>query len=55
VEIHKLVAQLLYNFDYELVDKKNPWNVFTFWFAHTSDMNVHLRFRPERKLREPPD
>ncbi|EXJ54841.1 uncharacterized protein A1O5_12907 [Cladophialophora psammophila CBS 110553] len=55
VEIHKLVAQLLYNFDFELVDKEHPWHVFTFWFAHTSKMNVRLSVRPGRKIEQPSD
>ena len=38
VEMHKFLAQLLRNFDVELVDPQNPWRITTvcLWRSNTS-------------------
>ncbi|KAJ5382246.1 hypothetical protein N7517_000157 [Penicillium concentricum] len=45
VEIHKFIAQLLRNFDVELVNLEVPWRITSVWFAFQHDMNVILKPR----------
>ncbi|OQV00568.1 hypothetical protein CLAIMM_06048 [Cladophialophora immunda] len=53
VEIHKFVAQLLYYFDVEMVDPKNPWRITTYWFAYQHDQHMKICLRPGRTMRRP--
>jgi hypothetical protein len=45
VEMHKFLSQLVRQFDFEIVDKKNPWRVETYWFAYQHDFNTRLKLR----------
>lgn len=51
VEVHKFLAQLLYHFDVEFEDVRNPWRISTFWFSFQHDMKMILKARPGREPR----
>ncbi|TKX19161.1 cytochrome P450 monooxygenase-like protein 48 [Elsinoe australis] len=51
VELHKAVAQLIHNFDMEIVDRERPWRIASHWFAYQHDFNMRLKFREGRDLR----
>ncbi|KAH8887948.1 cytochrome P450, partial [Thozetella sp. PMI_491] len=42
VELHKFVAQMMYNFDMEIVDRERPWKVKTYWFMYQLEFNLRL-------------
>lgn len=45
VEIHKFIAQLLHQFDVELVNKDRPWVTRSQWFSYQADMFVKIKER----------
>jgi hypothetical protein len=45
VEMHKFLSQLVRTFDFEIVDKANPWRVRTYWFAYQHDFHVRVKPR----------
>ncbi|PVH83865.1 cytochrome P450 [Cadophora sp. DSE1049] len=49
VEMHKFVAQLMWTFDFEFVNKDKPWRVTSQWFAFQHDMDLKMTPRPGRE------
>ncbi|KAL4802468.1 cytochrome P450 [Aspergillus unguis] len=45
VEISKFLAQFVRQFDFEFVNKRNPWTVTSAWSAHPHNMHVKLAAR----------
>ncbi|KAB2573234.1 Cytochrome P450 monooxygenase gsfF [Lasiodiplodia theobromae] len=45
VEIHKFTAQLLHQFDVELVNKERPWVLKSMWFSDQGEMFVRIKER----------
>ncbi|KAH7048299.1 cytochrome P450, partial [Macrophomina phaseolina] len=48
VEIHKFVAQMLHQFDVELVNKERPWVTHSMWFSYQAEMLVKVKERERR-------
>ncbi|KAJ5890298.1 hypothetical protein N7504_011108 [Penicillium tannophilum] len=51
VEMHKYIAQLLCNFDVQLVDPSRPWHITTYWFAYQHEMKVRVKVREGRMVK----
>lgn len=49
--MHKYIAQLLYNFDVQLVDPSRPWHITTYWFAYQHEMKVRVKVREGRMVK----
>ncbi|KAF4550341.1 Cytochrome P450-like protein 23 [Elsinoe fawcettii] len=45
VEVYKFVAQLVRNFDVEIVNPEQPWRVVSYWFAYQHDFFVRIKTR----------
>jgi cytochrome P450 len=45
VELNKFVAQFARQYDAEIVNKKQPWKLYTIWFCIQQEMWVRLKPR----------
>ncbi|KAH7388967.1 cytochrome P450 [Cadophora sp. MPI-SDFR-AT-0126] len=45
VEIHKFLAQMIRAFDIDIVNKKQPYKMKTYWFSYQHDFMVTLKTR----------
>lgn len=50
--MHKFIAQLLLNFDIELVSPEAPWQVSTYWFSYQHDMQMRIKVKPNRIIKD---
>ncbi|KAH7070390.1 cytochrome P450 [Paraphoma chrysanthemicola] len=53
VEIHKFIAQFIYNFDFALADPKDAWKITTYWFMYQYDFKMKISLRKDRVPRTP--
>ncbi|KAH7082090.1 cytochrome P450 [Paraphoma chrysanthemicola] len=53
VEIHKFIAQFIYNFDFALADPNDIWKITTYWFMYQYDFKMKISLRKNRAPRTP--
>ncbi|KAH7067216.1 cytochrome P450 [Paraphoma chrysanthemicola] len=51
VEMHKFLGQFIRNFDFEIANKDQPWDIHTYWFAFQKDLFMKLKPRDTNSLR----